>query len=302
MTGEQRILITGAKGLAGTWLKQVFQDTAVFTTDIAPEQRAHYSHGSLTDTAFVRTLIEKIRPTQVVHCAGVMGNLTLEVLREVNVQGTELLLQALLDAGCGQARVVIPSSSAVYGDQGRSTVEETMVGTPLNNYGLSKVEQEAVARKYYVEYGMPVVIARTFNNSAPGEREQMFISTVARQIARIEKGLQQTLRIGPLDTYRDYLDTRDVVTAYRVLLDKGIPGEVYNICSGVAVAIQDIFTKLCALSTVPVTVEHINADLKPNMVYQCGDNAKLRHLGWQPTYAFERTLKDILDHWRERVC
>jgi GDP-4-dehydro-6-deoxy-D-mannose reductase len=199
-------------------------------------------------------------------------------------------------------RVLVTSSSAVYGDKGHVMITEEMPASPVSNYGISKLKQEEVSLGYFTDYGIPVIISRAFNNIAPGEKEHMFISRIASQVAKIEKGYSEKLKIGPLHSSRDYLDTRDLVDAYIPLMKTGVPGEVYNICSGEPVQIQDLFSFLISSAQVPVEYEVIAYNQKGNIPYQCGSPAKIKQAtGWEKKRDIKETLLEILDYWRAQV-
>jgi GDP-4-dehydro-6-deoxy-D-mannose reductase len=231
-----------------------------------------------------------------------VGHKPLDRMIDVNENGTRVLLESLRKNSCINTRVLITSSSAVYGDKGEKPITEDMGLSPGSNYSISKVRQEQAGLDYFSEYGIPVVISRAFNNIGPGEKEHMFISRIASQIVHIEKGSPGPLKIGPLHSFRDYLDTRDVVDAYIAIMEKGVPGEVYNVCSGEPVKIYDLFLFLIKNASVPVSYEVVAYDQKGNIPYQCGSGEKLKGLtGWQKKRDIYKTLLEILDYWRNLV-
>lgn len=306
MEKESRILITGAAGLAGTWLRKALEQqgyTGIFPLDLVSSGAKHGEYtGSICDSRFLTTVMEEVRPSHIFHLAGIVGHKPLEEMRLINVEGTRNLLEAVRGQELLTTRILITSSSGVYGDKGEIPITEEMSTSPTSNYSISKLQQEEVSLGYFSNYGVPVIISRAFNNIAPGEKEHMFISRIASQVARIEKGHQDNLKIGPLHSYRDYLDTRDLVGAYILLMGKGIPGEVYNICSGEPVQISELFSFLISSAKVPVEYEVIAYDQKGNIPYQCGSPEKLKQLtGWEKKWEIRKTLLEILDYWRERV-
>lgn len=306
MEKESRILITGASGLAGTWLWKALGQggySRVFLLDLVSSGRESREYtGSICDSSFLKTVIGDVQPSHIFHLAGIVGHRSLEEMRMVNVEGTRKLLDAVREQGLMTTRILITSSSAVYGDKGNVPITEEMSTSPTSNYSISKLEQEEVSRKFFTDYGMPVIISRAFNNIAPGEKEHMFISRIASQVARIENGQLDKLKIGPLHSYRDYLDTRDLVDAYILLMGKGIPGEVYNIGSGEPVQIKELFTFLIKSAKVPVEYEVIAYDQKGNIPFQCGSPEKIKQLtGWEKKREIRKTLLEILDYWRGQV-
>ncbi|HEU5395306.1 MAG TPA: GDP-mannose 4,6-dehydratase, partial [Candidatus Methylomirabilis sp.] len=172
---------------------------------------------------------------------------------------------------------------------------------PLTPYGISKAAAEQVGLFYRRARGLPVVVARAFNHTGPGQEPAFVCSDFARQIARIEAGqAEAVLRVGDLAARRDFSDVRDVVRAYGLLLEKGTPGEVYNVCSGKAWSIGEILGILRGLAGRPIAVEADPARGRSEDVPALvGSFAKLEAAtGWRPAIPLERTLKEMLDSWR----
>src|SRR5262249_32850947 len=167
------------------------------------------------------------------------------------------------------------------------------------------VAQDLMGYQYFKSYGLPILRARAFNHTGP-RRDVAFVeSNFSRQLAEIEAGIAPpAIRVGDLKPRRDYSDVRDIVRGYWLLLERGEPGEVYNLCSGRSWAIQQVLDLLLAQSTVKdITVEVDPARLRPSdvMVLE-GDPSKIEHaVGWKTEIPFERTLTELLDYWRERV-
>jgi GDP-4-dehydro-6-deoxy-D-mannose reductase len=322
MTNDKRILITGAAGLAGRWLITNLSEHGereIFCTDLtapkpdteqpaenngAPQSESTspsctWITGDLCDGSFTAALVRDVKPDEVYHFAGLLGNANPEKLTAVNRGGTERILTALIANGLRDTRVLVTSSSAVYGDKGETPVTEDMTLDGASNYSISKIAQEKTALEFFTKYGLPVIVSRGFNNIAPGEKETMFISRIAVQIVRIERGIERILHVGPLHSYRDYLDTRDLVGAYAALIEKGKPGETYNVCSGKAYRIEEIFNLLVDHARVKIDYEIINYDQSGNISYQCGCADKLRaRTGWGMTRDIRNTVVEILDYWR----
>ena len=152
---------------------------------------------------------------------------------------------------------------------------------------------------------MHVLRTRTFPTTGPGRGESFAESSFAKQLAEIECGRRApVLEVGNLDAVRDFSDVRDVVRAYWLLLEKGTPGEVYNVCSGRGIAIREVLERLIARARVRVEVRVEAGRLRPSDVPALvGDPERLRRAtGWQPCLPIERTLEDLLDDWRRRIA
>jgi len=306
MNKDSKILITGSSGLAGYWLKLYLDDqgyTNIFSFDLIDPHEVddNFCQGDICDAAAVKNMLNEVRPEYVFHLAAIVGNPSYDDLYQINVKGTENLLQGLVENNLKDTRVLITSSSAVYGDKGKESVGEEMSLEPVNDYGRSKIEQEMTALNYSEEHGLPVIISRAFNNFAPREKENMLVSRIASQVALVEKGEIDLVQTGPLIAGRDYLDTRDVVEAYTLLLDKGTAGEIYNVCAGKTYSVKKIFDIIVEDSDAVITHDIKEMDLKNNIPYQKGDNSKIRKLGWNPSRNIKKTVIEILDFYRNQI-
>ncbi|MBW3590207.1 MAG: GDP-mannose 4,6-dehydratase, partial [Actinobacteria bacterium] len=170
---------------------------------------------------------------------------------------------------------------------------------PTSPYALSKVAQELIGRFYFSEFGRSVVMARPFNHTGPGQTGEYVVGSFARQLADIALGkAEPVMRVGNLDSVRDFLDVRDVADAYRLLLEKGGSGEPYNVCSGEGRQVGEILKSLVAASGLDGKVE-IHQDDTPrpgDSPVLVGDNSKVRSaVGWSPEVPFDRSLVDTLE-------
>lgn len=308
------VLVTGASGFVGPWLLAALAaagEGPLVALGEAPSNPAtnlpavDWRPGDLRDAAALDTLIKSVRPARVYHLAAqasVAASLEDPAgTFAVNATGTLLLLDALR-RHAPDARVLLVSSAEVYGKQGGLLTEAAPL-LPANPYAASKAAAEQVAQAFAASYGQRIVIARPFNHTGPGQSERFAPGAFARQIARIEVGLQPgTLRVGDLSPRRDFLDVRDVVQAYRALMEKGEPGRAYNVASGQAVPIQAILDGLLAHAKVGVDVTADPVLLRPAELPElAGDAAALRAAtGWAPALPLAATLGDLLNGWRAR--
>ena len=217
---------------------------------------------------------------------------------EVNVGGTISVLRA----ACRLKRVptvVIPSSAEIYGAPPGNRLRRLHEGDPIrptSAYGHTKAAQELAAMAFDRAGAVPVIVARAFNHIGPGQRPEFVVSSFATQLAAVALGQQTPLiRVGNLDSERDFTDVRDVVAAYRLLAVHRLRGDPYNVASGRAVRIGDVLTKLIRISEVAVDVEvdpsRLRATDPPRIA---GDNRKLTAAtGWRPAVRLETTLRDV---------
>lgn len=222
-----------------------------------------------------------------------------------NVLGTVNVLEAvrLTSKDC---ITVVAGSSEEYGlvYPGETPIKETNPLRPMSPYGVSKVAVDKLGILYYMSYGLKVIVTRSFNTTGPRRGEVFATSTFAKQIAEIEAGKKEPiLYVGNLEAQRDWMDVRDNVKAYWLVVTKCTPGEVYNICSESTVRVGDMLDMLLGMSKVKIKVEQDPNRMRPSDVpVLLGDCSKFREqTGWKPEIPFEKTLKDLLDYWRERV-
>jgi GDP-4-dehydro-6-deoxy-D-mannose reductase len=200
-------------------------------------------------------------------------------------------------------RVLVVGSGDEYGrPSGRNQkLDENAPLRPLTPYGVSKVAQDLLALQYHLSHRLPAVRVRPFNHAGPRQDPAFVIASFAQQIARIEYGTQPPiLKVGNLAARRDFTDVRDMVRAYRLALEKGKPGEVYNLGSGVAPRLRDLLTRLLRMTTARITVEVDAARRRPAeaAVYVCDARRFRRRTGWRAEIPLDRTLRDTLDYWR----
>lgn len=317
-----KILITGITGFAGSHLASYLRSQdgmEVAGLDLrAPDDEflglfsgeppaVHCC--DLADEGPLAEIIGQEAPDAVVHLAAraQVAGAWQEApgILETNIISTQVLMQTLHEKA-PEARLLLISSSEVYGkvDQGRLPADESSALKPNNPYSVSKVAQEFVALQYHEAFGTRVVIARPFNHVGPRQVGNFVVPAFARQIAEMESGLREpVMRVGNLESQRDFTDVRDVVRAYHLLLTDGQAGEAYNIASGVTHPISEILGKLIELSTVKPVVDNIPELMRPSDTpVVVGDAGKLKGLGdWQPVIPLEKSLEDALDYWREQV-
>jgi GDP-4-dehydro-6-deoxy-D-mannose reductase len=175
---------------------------------------------------------------------------------------------------------------------------------PTSPYATSKLAQELLSAHAWADEGVQALIARSFNHTGPGQDPAYVTSAIARQIARIEAGLQEpTLRLGNLEPKRDLTDVRDVVRAYVAMMAKASPGRPYNVCSGRHLSIRALVDAFVRRAQTPVIIEQDPALFRPNDVpLLVGSHARLTaDTGWMPEIPIERTVDDLLQYWRGEI-
>lgn len=308
------ILVTGGAGFAGSHLLARLADTGAplvawhrpgaARQDLRPDVR--WMAVELLDRAAVAEAVAAVRPAAVYHLAGAAHvaqswTHTLETYQG-NVLATHHLLSALCAADC-RVRVLITCSGAVYQAQDHPLREQDPLA-PGSPYAVSKLAQEMLARQLWEDQGLPAIVARAFNHTGPGQDSAYVASGIARQIARIEAGLQEpTLKVGNLEPKRDLSDVRDTVRAYVAMMERAEPGRPYNVCSGRALSIRALVETFTARAAAPVRIVQDPALFRPHDAPMLvGSHHRLTtDTGWTPELAFEQTVDDLLEYWRRRV-
>ncbi len=314
-----KVLITGAAGFVGQHLRRHL----LANTDWA---LCHFSYPTLmggllpdreeehiVDLRDPRRVQDKLRsfaPDAIIHLAGQSHVPTSFAdpwdTLETNIRGQLNVLEGCVRLGL-RPRIIIVSSGEVYGrlqaDQG--PLDETLPLLPENPYSVSKATQDLMGYQYFISHKLPVIRIRPFNHVGPGQSERFVLPAFAAQIARIEAGLQEpVLRVGNLETARDFTDVRDVARAYELAVRYAHPGEAYNLASGAPRTIRSLLETLIAMATVPIRVEVDPERFRPSdtpVLY--GNAMKFRGVtGWQPQIPFEQTIADVLNEWRRKIA
>lgn len=306
-------LVTGAAGFAGLHLVDRLGRSAVvhgWTLPGTPRPPTTvpvtWHDVDITDGAAVDRAIQALQPDRIFHLAGapsVETSWTNAVPHlAVNAMGAAHLVDAVR-RHAPRCRVLVVTSAQVYRN-GEAPIDEAAPLGPPSPYGLTKLAQDQLAEAAARVDGMDVVVARPFNHIGPGQAPGFAVPSFARQIARIERGLDPpVIRVGNLDTCRDFTDVRDVAAAYCHIMDGAPAGRVYNVCSGSAYRIGDLLDTLVGLAQVVIRVSTDPDRLRPADIPRIlGDNSRLRtELGWAPRIPITTTLKDTLEWWRQQT-
>lgn len=312
-----RILITGVGGFVGrhlfnTLCKQ-YPDAIIHGTaiDEPPRMgdRLKYHLIDLKNYAVISDLLAEVQPDQIYHLAAQASPRRSFVIPwetlENNIKSQLNIIHSCIALKL-QPRILVISSAEIYGPvrPEQQPINEDAPLRPTNPYGVSKVTQDMLGLQYYLSHKLPILRVRPFNHFGPGQSEGFVATDFAAQVARIEAGLQENvIEVGNLAAERDFTDVRDVVEAYTQLVEKGTPGDVYNVASGKPYSIQYLLDVLLQYSTVDIQVKVSEARMLPiDVPIVRGDATRLRQLtGWQPNIPFETTLLDVLNDWRNRV-
>jgi GDP-4-dehydro-6-deoxy-D-mannose reductase len=312
-----RYLITGCYGFVGGYLVQQLRAAAPDVTIVALDRQAppdgfpavDASHLlDLGDVAAVARVLAEERPDRIVHLAsfssvGFSWQDPVESFRN----NTNIFLSLLegVRRHVPDARVLSVGSSEEYGLVAAHDLplRETTPLRPLSPYAVARVAQEHLGDVYTRGFGLDLVGTRSFNHVGAGQSPQFVVSALGKQFAELVRGRRDRLEVGTTSVVRDFLDVRDVVTAYATLLERGSRGEVYNICSGHGTSIAGIIEMFTAIAGVTPRIEIDPAKVRPVENDQViGSHDKLTAaIGWRPTIALADSLRAIYERWLARV-
>ncbi|MBM3699951.1 MAG: NAD-dependent epimerase/dehydratase family protein [Actinobacteria bacterium] len=196
------------------------------------------------------------------------------------------------------------TGAGIKSDCGQAITEQSKIN-PSNPYAISKAAIDFFATTYCRATGIAVYVTRSFNHTGPGQSERFVVSDFAKQVAEIEAGIKApVINVGNTEVYRDFLDVRDVVRAYRDIIEKGHAGQIYNVCSGERISVSQILGMLMSLSSIKnIKVKVDSKKIRPIDSYSVyGDNTKLKdHTGWEPCINIIKSLEDTLNWWRKEI-
>jgi GDP-4-dehydro-6-deoxy-D-mannose reductase len=320
----KKILITGISGFVGGhfvhFLTKHHRDLEIHgisrskpAWDFVPAmpgltRNSHFHQADLMDIPKIKSLIEEIQPDYIVHLAAqssVAESWKTPVDSFMNNTNIFLNIIDTVRLNDFTARVLSVGSSEQYGIvlEKDLPLDEKSPQKPANPYAVARVAQEQLARIYADGYGLDICCTRSFNHCGPGQSDRFVVSSIVRQFVKITRGAQEpVIHIGNGAIVRDFIDVRDVVLAYNLLLMQGKRGEVYNICSGDGRAIRDIVTTLSDMYHIEVQVHQEQSQIRPiDNPRIIGSYQKIQNdMGWKPRIPFEESLRSIYQYWDAR--
>jgi len=307
------VFITGREGFVGTKLDKELKEHGYSTSgtslnEITGGEKENVFQCDITNPEKISKLIFDRRPTAIVHLAALVKPSEAiknpEKTLKINLDGTRNIFEAVRAIPDYSPKIIIVGSSEEFGvvSSGTPVTEETPLN-PVNAYGESKVLAWKLAQEYIKKYNLDIISAIPFNHTGPGQALGFIAPDIAAQIVDIERGLKEPILVtGNISHKRNFSDVRDVARAYRLLLELGKTGERYIISADNSVSLSYLVNTLIGQSLVKI--EH---RIDPNMARPAdivdisGSHEKIsRETGWQPEIPLEKTLRDLLDWYREK--
>ncbi len=286
----------------------VDQMECMISERVAPYQ-LNLIEADMADPFSMDCLIGGVRPDRIFHLAAqsyVPGSQNSPATTlQLNIMGELNILEAIRSNAIDPL-IQIAGSSEEYGlvYPHEVPIKETNPLRPLSPYAVSKVAQEMLALQFFRSHNIKTIVTRGFNHAGPRRGHVFFTSQFGKQIAEVEKGLKPPiLYVGDLSSKRDLTDVRDIVRAYWLALEKGVPGETYNVGSGVTWEVGEVLEMMLGMTEMKIEVKEDPARFRPSDVkLLLADVSKFKALtGWEPYIPLEQTLKDELDYWRVRI-
>jgi nucleoside-diphosphate-sugar epimerase len=279
-----KILLTGASGFTGLFFKTQAQKNGHTVMPLVAD---------LTDKAAVTAEVLNAQPEAVVHLAAIsfVGHADEAAFYSVNVVGSSNLLSALMTLPIKPKCVLLASSANIYGNCNTSPIFESQQPAPVNHYAISKLSMELMAATYF--HSLPIVISRPFNYTGPGQSANFLIPKLVSHFAR----KADFIELGNLHVEREFNDVRIVCDAYLHLLQRGVSGQTYNICTGVPHTLAHVIETLQSMTGHSITVKVNPSFIRPNEVRRlCGSPAKLQAcIGSLPEITLAQTLQWMLN-------
>ncbi len=308
---KDKILVTGADGFVGNHLVKELADHGYNVMAVSGGHSTQMSSciresitADLTDREAVRQ-IDFSNISGVIHLAGLaaVGASFDNPMQYVTTNmGIEINLFEAAQSQGAKPRFIIVSSGNLYDPEAPLPLTEASSVSPNSPYAVSKLGQEQLAR-YYGNRGFDYIIARPFNHIGPGQNLGFLLPDLTKQAVEVELGKVSEISVGNLDAQRDYTDVRDIARAYRLLLERGKPGEVYNICSGKPRSGNDILSSILKHVEHNISIKQDPARMRPSdapVIY--GDNFKIsQDTGWRPEISTQDTIVDVVADWRRRL-
>ena len=311
---NNEVFITGREGFVGLCLdkelkKHGYQTSGTSLHEYPNGEAENIFQCDITDSEQIKKIISARQPQYIFHLAALANPRDAiknpELALKINVEGTRNLFEAVRSISDYRPRIVVVGSSEEFGviPVGITVTEEAPL-SPANIYAETKLLAWKLAKEYINKYNFDIVSALPFNHTGPGQLPGMIGPDVASQIVAIERGLKEPILItGNVSHKRNFSDVRDVVWAYRLLMELGNTGERYVICADNSVSLSYLVDTLIGFSSIKIEHQIDPSRARPSDIADISaSHAKItRELGWSPEIPIEKTLQDLLDWYRAKL-
>lgn len=305
---KKTLLIFGYSGFVGPYLAKEFVNAGYYVvgSDIKEPPfnlcPVTFRMANLLDGPSINNLIQSIKPDLIINLAAIssvgqswkMPQTTIEV----NIVGALNILES--------SKIIFPKPSIMFigsseeYQQSNSPLSEDSELSANNPYGVSKIAQENFVKIYRKHYGMNIFCVRPFNHTGIGQKDTFALPSFCKQVAAIEKkGKKGVIRVGNLSAIRDFSDVKDIVRAYRMIIEQGNCDVIYNIGSGKAYSLDYLLSYIISLSSQEIKIEIDREKYRPtDTPYVCCDNSLIKkQLGWEPKIDIKETLRELYNYY-----
>ena len=307
-----KALITGINGFVGKHLSSLLEKENFEVIGVDKQDSrtvTGYHNVDINDRKAMPDILRDTKPDHIYHLAAPAFipdsyDNPMNTFESI-IFGTVNLLEAVRQSS-PNSKLLFVGSSDEYGPYEGIPFREDMLPNPCSPYASAKLSASIICGQYAALYDVNVIRTRSFNHMGPGQSPRFVSSNMASQIASVEKRKQNEITLGNLNTSRDFLDVRDVVRAYYMIMcQKESAGQLYNVCSGTQITIRYLLDSFLSLTGL---VEGTDFDIRSDDQYRrfdnhelCGDNSKISsETGWVPNISYETTINDIMNYWREQ--
>ncbi len=261
---SKKVFITGIDGFTGKYLESFLQRKGyeVFGTVLGETDSKNYFTCDIRKSSDIQDVIATVQPDYILHLAAIsfVGESDSSLIYDVNVMGTQNLLDAVIHSGLNPDKIIIASSATVYGNQGKEVLDESMCPMPVNHYGISKLAMEHMVSTYFDK--LNIIMTRPFNYTGAGQAEHFLIPKIVKHYQ--EKA--EIIELGNLNVAREFNDIRDIVNIYEQLLSCSSKSIIVNLCSGNAVSLMEIIESMNEIAGYKIRVDINPAFVRENEI------------------------------------
>ncbi len=306
----KKVLIFGVGGFVGSYISREFLDHGyeVYGSDKVKNsmlpKTVCFKNADLLNFSSVEELIAEVNPAIIINLAAVSSvGISWKIPQmtiSVNVVGALNILEAAKKTNC-KAKIMFVGSSEEYAKTD-NVIDEGCELDANNPYGISKIAQEYFAKLYKKQYGMKIYYARSFNHTGVGQKDSFVLSSWCKQVAEIDKsGKAGKIQVGNLAVQRDFSHVKDIVRAYRMIVESDNSEKIYNIGSGKAHRLDKILQYIIHLSNQKITIEVDPSRIRPSdqPIICCDHSLITKELGWKPEYSVFDALKEMFNEYKK---